>query len=177
MFAKYQEEMQKLTGKRKHEQPIVKENNQLSELEVIHQVEQLLKEKKGGGSYGKHLNGSFVDNHNGSFYRDLEMLTLMKKDKENRSKKTADAYPMDYQTYKKKLESKKKSEEEDFDSNSLSLKHDEMQIQAHTKRGIKKRKIHSIETSLPPVKYKNKYYDSAQNQWRKFEFRHPGNFV
>ncbi len=177
--------MKVLTGKKKQVEPIITNSNQFSEKEALKQMEAELRFKKGGPT-NRHISGSFVDDHNSSFHKDIEMLSLIKKDKENRSKKTLDDYPLDYQTYKKNLESRKKNEEDVLDSRSLSLRHEEVNLNnLHNlnylhptmKRGVDKRNMHLYDHALPHVEYKNNYYDTSQSNWKKYEYRHPGNFV
>jgi hypothetical protein len=176
MYSTYRNEIQKLTGKKMEVEPIITHSNHFSEREALKQMEADLRAKRNGHTH-KHITGSFVDDHNSSFHKDIEMLSLIKKDKENRSKKTLDAYPLDYQTYKKNLESKKKNQEDILDSRSLSLRHEDVNLHPTIKRGVNKRNMHLLEHPLPAVEYKNKYYDTSHNLWNKFEYRHPGNFV
>ena len=178
MYSTYYNEMLKLTGKKQTEERIsMKESNQQSEIEVIKQVEQILREKRHGGRINNHISGSFVDDHNSSFHKDIQMLSLIKKDKENRSKKTTELYPLDYYTYKKNLETKKKIETDIADSHSLILRHDDVPEHPLIKRGVNKRKLKSLEHPLLYAPHKSKYYDKTDSRWKKYEYRHPGNFV
>ena len=176
-------------GKKKSESITVnlQEDPQLSESEVIAKVERALREKKLRLNKTKNLlnNNSFLkDDENNSFNRELQMLTMSKsKDHHKMSSKThkkEDPYPLDYQTYKRNLDSKRRENLfMDNNKDSLSIRVDDSQID-HFKTEEKKNNYNMVQQSqFPLIRYKNSFYDlnSKNNPWVKYEYTHPGTFV
>jgi hypothetical protein len=190
MYNTYKNEVLNRTGKKKPENILVniQEDPQLSESEVIAKVERALREKKLRLNKTKNLlsNNSFLkDDENNSFNQELQMLTIGKTSdpykNSNKINKREDSYPLDYQTYKRNLESKRRDHHTDRDKeNSLSIRVDDSNMEYFR---TEEKKINSYnlkaQTHFPAIKYKNPFFDlkSNNNQWIKNEYSHPGTFV
>lgn len=192
MYNTYKNEVSSRTGKKKQENIVVniQEDPQLSENEVILKVERALREKKLKLNKSKNLlsNNSFLkDDENNSLNQELQMLTMGKTSDQyknsNKTHKREDPYPLDYQTYKRNLESKRidhhhlTGREKD---NSLSIRVDDSNLD-HLR--VEEKKINSYnlkgQTHFPTIKYKNPFFDLKSNnsQSIKNEYSHPGIFV
>ena len=177
MYNTYKNEILNRNGKKKIVKEVVKEEHILSELEIIAKVEQAIKEKK--MRLNGNINNSFMkDDENGSFNRDYEMLTHHK-DKFKKSIKKEDSYPLDYQTYKKNFDTRKK-EDNHLEKDSLSIKVDDSHIVLYNSIEDKN---YQPKTNFPTIKNKNPSYDLKSrssnniNPWIKYEYNHPGTYV